>query len=107
MTTLTEIIGVIIPMITIAGSAATYVFKAFRDARQKRQSDFFNLMALIDTQGTIAGKMAAIYQFRNFPEHKDFIIRFCEQQSQNLSGNEEAVRILASEFMNTRNFFTK
>lgn len=107
MDRLSEIIGVIIPMLTIAGSSVAYIIKIYKDGKEKRQNYFLSLMALIDGAGTMAGKLAAIYQLRMFPEHKEFIIRFCDNQRHNLSGSTESVRILSDELEATMEFFKK
>lgn len=78
-------VGIVVPLLTIAGSAVAFVSKTFGDAKESRRKQFFDLMALIDTNGSIASKVAAVYQLRYFPEHKDFIVRFC-QRRQRLAG---------------------
>lgn len=98
-------IGVIVPLLTIAGSSVAFVYKTYRDARQDRRKQFFELMDLIDNKGTIAAKTAAVYQLRFYPEHKDFIIRFCDAQGENITGPESATRILSAEMRATRHFF--
>jgi len=99
------LIGIIVPLLTIAGSAAAFVWKSYRDARENRRKQFFELMALIDTTGTIASKVAAVYQLRFYPEHKGFIIRFCDTQRHNISGH--AAPLLAEEMDRTRDFFSR
>lgn len=107
MEQLVSVVGVVIPMITIAGSAAAFVWKSFSDSRENRRKQFFQLMTLIDADGSIASKIAAVYQLRNFPEHSDFIIRFCDTQRNNLTGNGTAVALLAKEMNMTMDFFNK
>ena len=60
-------------------------------------------MQFIYSTHPIATKVAAIYELRRFPEHKDFIIRFCETQRSNVSGL--AAQALIGEFDATRDFF--
>lgn len=96
-------VGVIIPMITIAGSAVAFVWKSYRDTAAERRAGFFALMDRIDTEGTIAGKIAAVYQLRFYPEHKDFIVRFCESQQANITGG--GTKLLADEMNKTLDFF--
>lgn len=104
MDKLISIIGVVIPMITIAGSAVAFVWKSYRDARQERRKEFFDLMGLIDAKGSIASKITAVYQLRFFPEHKDFIVRFCDTQKENIDGSGTAAKLLADEMVKTRDF---
>jgi hypothetical protein len=99
------IIGVIIPMITIAGSAVAFIFKAYRDAADAKRAEFFALMDRIDTPGTIAGKVAAVYQLRYYPEHKEFIVRFCRTQRTNIKG--DSAQLLADEMDSTERFFSR
>ena len=98
------------PIAVIAGSAVAYVIKLFQDAAERRRKHFFELMQFIDGPGTIATKVAAIYQLRNFPKHRDFIIRFCETQRDNVSAasakvGAAAVESVVAELDATRDFF--
>jgi hypothetical protein len=99
----------LVPALGIAGSGVVYVINLWRDSAERKRRHFFELMEFIDGPGTIATKVAAIYQLRNFPEHKDFIIRFCETQRDNvLAANSKvgavAVESLIAEFDATRDF---
>jgi len=47
--------------------------KLYLDRAERRRKDFFKLMDLIGGQGSIANKVAAVYELRRFPEHKEFI----------------------------------
>ena len=67
-----------IPLVTIAGSAVVYVVKLYQDSAERRRNQFFELMQFIDSDRPIATKVAAAYELRRFPEHKDFIMRFCQ-----------------------------
>jgi hypothetical protein len=95
-------VGVSVPLMTIAGSAVAFVVKQFSEAKQQRKERFFHLMALIDGPGTIAQKVAAVYQLRDFPEHKDFVVRFCNSQQENVTG--EAGASLVDEMKRTAAF---
>lgn len=99
----------LIPLATIAGSAVAYIVKLYQEAAERRRKHFFELMQYIDGSGTIATKVAAIYELRSFPEHRDFIIRFCETQRGNISPARStagpAVEALIAEFDATRDFF--
>ena len=97
------IIGVVIPMMTIAGSAVAFVWKAFQDAREKRRDHFFHLMTLIDTDGKIATKVAAVYELRRFPEHREFIISFCRDLREQIDG--ASAESLKREMDRTREYF--
>ncbi|MEM8824404.1 MAG: hypothetical protein AAGF30_12400 [Pseudomonadota bacterium] len=86
---MSEILGsvaLLIPLLTIAGSALAYVVSMYREKSLRRQQRFDNLVSRMDDRGTIAGKLAAIYEMRQFPEHREFIVRFCESQQNNLEG---------------------
>src|SRR5205814_1067761 len=98
-------LGVAVPLIGLAGSAIAYVANLFRDARVRRRTDFLELMQLIDIQGSIAKKVTAVYQLRQFPEHAGFIIRFCKTQRQSISGEGVALQSLVAEMDSTREFF--
>ena len=92
-----SLIGFAAPLFAIAGSAIAYVIKTYRDASETRRSHFFELMKFIDSKQTIAIKVAAIYHLTQFPEHKDFIIRFCETQKQNITGGDVSTKALQVE----------
>jgi hypothetical protein len=97
--------GIIVPLVTLAGSAVAYVVTLFQDASSKRRERFFELMHYLDGPSTIASKMAAVYQLREFPEHGDFIVRFCEAQQTNVTG--AAAPLLVQEFEATRAFMSE
>lgn len=91
------IVGFVVPFLGLAGSAVAFVVKLFRDAKERRENRFFEMMQLIDGQGTIATKIAAVYALRDFREHREFLVRFCETQSENITGGDTAVALLKSE----------
>jgi hypothetical protein len=88
---------------TLAGSAVAYVVKLYLEAGERRRDNFFELMRMIDTSGTIAAKVTAVYQLRSFPDHRDFIIRFCTLQQPNVTGEGAAPRI--AEMQATAEYF--
>ena len=89
------LVGVVGPLVTLAGSALAYVVKLYQDKRDRRRREFFELMQYIDGPNTIATKVAAVYSLRQFPEHEDFIVRFCDNQRGNVTG--VAAQILVTE----------
>jgi hypothetical protein len=94
--------GFAVPLLTLAGSAVAYVVKLYQDAAERRRNQFFELMQFIDSERPIATKVAAIYELRRFPEHKEFIIRFCETQKDFVTGGSAPTLILEME--QTRKF---
>lgn len=101
---LVALVGIIVPLLTIAGSAAAFVWKGFREAKQHRQQLLFSLMDKIDTNGTLASKQLAVYQLRFFPEHKEFIVRFCEANKNKING--DGAKILEAEMQETIDYFS-
>ena len=93
------------PLITLAGSAVAYVVKLFMDAAEKKRQQFFELMQYIDGSAPIATKAAAVYELRRFPEHRAFIIRFCETQRSNIVGG--GANILQMEMDETKAYFER
>lgn len=79
-------LGLAVPLITLAGSAFAYTVKQFQDRAERRRNRFFEIMQFVDSSLPIATKVAAIYELRRFPEHADFIIRFCAAQRDNVTG---------------------
>lgn len=43
-------------------------------------------MKYIDSSNPVATKVAAVYELRRYPEHREFVIRFCETQRGNITG---------------------
>jgi hypothetical protein len=80
------LVGFAAPLLALAGSAVAYVVKLYQDRADRRRAQFFELMQFIDSDRPIATKVAALYELRHFPEHRDFIVRFCETQRENITG---------------------
>lgn len=78
--------GFAAPLIALAGSAVAFVVKAFGDSARLKRDQFFELMQFIDSDKPIATKLAAVYQLRSYPEHRDFIVRFCDGQADRIVG---------------------
>ncbi|MEM8577695.1 MAG: hypothetical protein AAGF60_07575 [Pseudomonadota bacterium] len=84
-------IALVLPLLTLAGSAAGFVWKQYLDSREQKKRELFELMSLLDEKGTLASKLAAVYRLRDFPHHRDFVIRFCESVAQkNVDGSANA-----------------
>ncbi|MET4132466.1 hypothetical protein ABIE62_001601 [Porphyrobacter sp. MBR-155] len=96
-----------IPLFGIAGSAVAYVIKLFQDKAVRRRERFFELMQFIDGKGTIAAKVAAVYSLREFSEHREFIVRFCEAQMDNIEGAGSAADSLRQEMQFTADAMRK
>jgi hypothetical protein len=100
------LLGFVAPFVALAGSAVAFVWQNYRESKDRRWNKFFDLMKFIDSKDLpIATKSAAVYQLRQFPEHKDFIIRFCTAHKSNIVG--PASQILATEMESTVQFFDK
>jgi hypothetical protein len=97
------LLGFAAPLIALAGSAVAYIVKLYQDAAQRRRDHFFELMKFIDSTQPIATKVAAVYALRQFPEHRDFIVRFCNTQRANITG--VGAPLLAAEMKATQEFF--
>ncbi len=98
------LLGFAAPLIALAGSAVGYVVKLYQDAATRRRDQFFELMTFIDSKDRpIATKVAAVYRLRDFPEDKDFIVRFCQSQRDNIQG--DAAQTLRDEMDATARFF--
>ena len=95
----------LVPLMTLAASAFVYVVNLWIARQDKQRDRFFDLMKLIDGQGSIATKVAAVYELRRFPNHKDFIIRFCDTQSQNVGG--AGATTLVAEMGMTKDYFSQ
>lgn len=100
------LIGFVAPFVALAGSAVAFVYQNYREREDRRWNRFFDLMKFIDSKDLpIATKSAAVYQLREFPEHKDFVIRFCKDNKSKIVG--AASESLAAEMELTQAFFEK
>lgn len=93
-------LAVVLPLITLAGSAVAYIVKLFLDLADRRRRHFLELVGLLDQPGTLAGKLAAVYQLSRYRRHKDFLIRFFDNRDTIISGTsgdvvKEEMRIAA------------
>jgi hypothetical protein len=98
-----SLVGAGVSLVTVAGSAVAYVVKLYLDRSERRRQAFFELMKMIDSPAPIAQKVAAVYRLREFPEDRDFIVRFCKTQRDNIKG--PATEPLQIEMDATRQFF--
>lgn len=96
------IVGFAAPLMALAGSATAFVINLYREAAEHRKNYFFELMQFIDSDRPMATKVAAVYELRRFPEHREFVIRFCQSQQANISGT--GASLLAAEMEQTRRF---
>jgi len=77
-------------VLTLAGSAIAYFMKLFLERADRRHAEFLKMVDYIDGKDPLAKKLAAIYLLRTFPEHRDFVIRFCDHISPNIIGGAAA-----------------
>ncbi len=76
------ILSVSVPLCALAWSAVTYVRLRQREIQQERYERFFEVMEHLGKEnGSIASKMAAVFELRKFPEYQEVIIRLVEQAS--------------------------
>ncbi|WP_292041099.1 MULTISPECIES: hypothetical protein [unclassified Brevundimonas] len=78
--------GIAAPLIALAGSAVAFVIKVYNDGERLKRDQFFELMQFIDGDRPIATKLAAVYQLRSYPEHREFIVRFCDRRDELVIG---------------------
>lgn len=97
------LVGMMVAVMTIAGSALAFVIKYYSEAKLRKRDQFFQLMELVDGFGPIAQKLTAICQLRFYPEHKDFIVRFCAEQQNNIAGDGSL--FLSTEMQRTVDFY--
>ena len=71
--------GIVLPLTALAWAAVFFVFTWREENKHKRYEKFFSLMDRVGEQdSSIAGKMAAVYELRKYPEYKDVIVRLCQ-----------------------------
>ena len=92
-----------VPLFAIAGSGIAYVVKLYRDADERRHTRFFELLRYIGGNEGIGAKVGAAYALRNFPEHAEFVERFCLTNKAQVTGDN--AQSLIDEMQRTADFF--
>ncbi|MBJ7377779.1 hypothetical protein [Sphingobium sp.] len=96
--------GVVLPLLVLAWSAWQYVALQRREEARQRFDKFFRVMEKIgEQQGSIAAKIAAVYELRKYPEYKELIIRLCNDAAPRVVGDNAIM--LRREFELTSQFF--
>jgi hypothetical protein len=96
-------LGIILPLCVLAWSAFQYVRLQKRELQRLRFDEFFAVMDKIGSgDGSIASKVAGIYELRRFPEYKDVILRFCSTAE--VVGHGSAQEMLTREMKLTADF---
>jgi hypothetical protein len=80
---------VAVPLVGLAGSAIAFVVRMYLEAAERRRQRFFRMIEYINGQGGIIEKLAAMYQLREFTEHREFLIRLLEMQRGNITGGQK------------------
>lgn len=94
--------GLVLPLVTLAWAALFFVMTWREELRHKRYQKFFDLMDKVGARdASIAGKMAAVFEMRNYPEYREVIIRLCRDAG--IEG--EAKELLEREFDLTARHF--
>ncbi|MEM9494778.1 MAG: hypothetical protein AAGA09_02150 [Pseudomonadota bacterium] len=71
--------GLVLPLATLAWAALFFVITWRGELRHKRYEKFFALMDRVgDSNSSILGKMAAVYEMREYDEYKEVIVRLCQ-----------------------------
>lgn len=72
--------GVVVPLLALAWSAVAYSLAKRHEVRHQQYQRFFQIMDhLGQPGGSIASKMAAVYELRKYPEYAEVIINICEK----------------------------
>ena len=75
-----------VPLLGLAGSAAAFVIRMYLEAAERRRIRFFQMIKYINGEFGIIEKLAAVYQLREFTEHRVFLIRLLVMQRGNITG---------------------
>ncbi|MGP0061832.1 MAG: hypothetical protein ACLPID_21420 [Beijerinckiaceae bacterium] len=98
------ILSVSVPLCALAWSAAAYVRLRQSEIRRERYERFFEVMEHIGSKGgSIASKVAAVFELRRFPEYQEVIIRLFER----VGVEGDAAPMLKSEMDLTADFLRK
>lgn len=95
------ILSVSVPLCALAWSAVAYVRLRQREIRRERYERFFEVMEHLGKQGgSVASKMAAVYELRKFPEYADVIVRLFDH----VEVDGQSAPMLKSEMVLTADF---
>ena len=73
-------LGIVLPLFALAFSAYHYLDELKWKRKNEEYRRLFELMDHLGRQeGSIASKMAAAYELRNFQDYQDVIVRLCEK----------------------------
>lgn len=79
--------GLALPLVALAWAALWYVSTRRREIRHQEFERFFFVMDKIgQEEGSIASKVAAVYELRKYPQYRDVIIRVCDNSQQHVVG---------------------
>lgn len=93
--------GVVVPLLALAWSAVFYTLARHREVRHQEYQRFFQIMDHLGQDGgSIASKMAAVYELRKYPQYAEVIINICEKAE--ITG--EAADMLRDEMRATAEF---
>ena len=95
--------GIVLPLVALAWAAVRYVLLQMTEHKHRRFKQFIEIVDLLDASGTIAGKCAAAYQLKSYPEHGEFIERFCRDVQAHVSG--ASGELLKAELRRTAEYF--
>jgi hypothetical protein len=98
--------GLVLPFLALAWSALNWI-KIERDkAGQRNFENFYDIILRIHNRDQAAiSQTAAVYQLRNYPEYKDFILNFCDNRQSFF--NEPIPPALDAEIQRTADYFRK
>lgn len=96
--------ALVLPLMALAWSAWQYVELQKREEKRQRFDNFFRVMEKIgEQQGSIAAKVAAVYELRKYPEYKEMIVRLCRDAAPQVVGGN--AHMLRKEFELTADYF--
>jgi len=72
--------GVIVPLMAFGWAALRHVRVERAKARQTKFDNFFQtVMRVHNSDKSLLSQKAAIFELRNYPEYRDFILRVCDK----------------------------
>jgi len=72
--------GVVVPLIALAWSAATYSLAKRREVKHQEYQRFFQIADHLGQQGgSVASKMAAAFELRKYPQYAEVVVNICEK----------------------------
>lgn len=99
-----------LPLVVLAWSGWQFVAVRKAEARQAEFENFFRTLGRVhNTDKSALLQRAAVFELRNYPHYREFVVRLCNNADRGLFGGdpETLKKLLMEEFALTAHYFEK